>query len=298
MKRAFFSGGLFAAAAVFFVSCASLSTPGPSVSSVWEISRDGQTIFLGGSCHILRDTDLPPPAAFDSAFDKSAMLVLEANIGELSDPEAGKKAQVRMALPEGKTLRSTLSGEVYEALELEAQKLGLPSLDAVAQYKVSAAVNVLAFLYMQKHGFINQGIDRHYFDRAQDQEKALDFLETVDFQLELLFGMGEGYEDDYVRYSLTDQENTGKTLDLLVSEWKAGKADAIEAELLTMRDSWPVIYESMVARRNSGWLPKIEAYLLTGPVEFVLVGLAHLHGPDGLLLQLARKGYAIKQLEN
>jgi uncharacterized protein YbaP (TraB family) len=51
---------------------------------------------------------------------------------------------------------------------------------------------------MQQLGFIEQGIDQHYFDRAKQSGKVLDFLETVDFQIDLLFTLGEGYEDDFV----------------------------------------------------------------------------------------------------
>jgi len=41
-----------------------------------------------------------------------------------------------------------------------------------------------------------------------------------------------------------------------------------------------------------------EIYLTTKPVEFIIVGMGHLYGPDGLLIQLKNKGYKIKQLEN
>jgi uncharacterized protein YbaP (TraB family) len=295
MKR--FSFGEIFCAAMLFVSCASLSVKESPVSSVWEISRDGQRLFLGGSCHILRETDFPPPAAFDMAFDKSGVLVLEADLEQMSDPEVLQSIQARMLLPEGKKLDSVLSGEVYTLLEQEFQKFGVPSLEPLAQYKAPAVVMTLSALDIQQFGFIAQGIDFYYFDRAKQSGKALDFLETVDFQIDLLLAMGEGYEDDFVRYSLLDRENTGKHLDTLVAEWRTGGAEFLEAELLVMKNTWPEIYQALMADRNSNWLPKVEAYLRTGPVEFVLVGLAHLHGPDGLLRQLQSRGYTVKQFE-
>jgi uncharacterized protein YbaP (TraB family) len=294
MKRFFFSGGLFLALIVF-AACGSLPAGEIPASSVWEISKDGQRLFLAGSCHILRKTDFPPPRAFDAAFDQSGVLVLEADVGKMSDPEVLQNLQARMLLPEGQRLDSILSEEVYRLLEQEFQKTGVPSLEPLAQFKPPMVFMMLSALDMRQFGFIEQGIDQHYFNRAKQLGKTLDFFETVDFQIALLLTMGEGYEDDFIRYSLLDRENTGKHLDTLVAEWKAGREKLVNKELLLLRDTWPAIYQSFVADRNARWLPKIEAYLTTEPVELVITGLAHLHGPDGLLRQLQSRGCTVKQ---
>ena len=57
------------------------------------------------------------------------------------------------------------------------------------------------------------------------------------------------------------------------------------------------MYKSLIADRNDAWLPKIEAMLKTREVEFVLVGALHLAGDDGLLSQLATRGYKVRQYE-
>jgi len=55
---------------------------------------------------------------------------------------------------------------------------------------------------------------------------------------------------------------------------------------------------ALILNRNSAWIPVIETYLTTEPIEFVIVGMGYLYGPDGLLTQLKNKGYTIKQLVN
>jgi uncharacterized protein YbaP (TraB family) len=69
MKKKFIITGMMLLFAWLFVSCAS-SAPAlnESKSSVWEISKDGKTLFLGGSIHLLREQDLPLPFAFDVKF--------------------------------------------------------------------------------------------------------------------------------------------------------------------------------------------------------------------------------------
>jgi uncharacterized protein YbaP (TraB family) len=56
----------------------------------------------------------------------------------------------------------------------------------------------------------------------------------------------------------------------------------------------PALYDAMIVKRNRNWVPKIEDCLAAGHC-FVVVGAAHLLGPDGLLAALREKGYAVEQ---
>jgi uncharacterized protein YbaP (TraB family) len=57
-----------------------------------------------------------------------------------------------------------------------------------------------------------------------------------------------------------------------------------------------MLYQRLLVDRNKTWLPKIEALFARTGRAFVVVGAAHLVGPDGLLALLKAKGYAIEQL--
>jgi uncharacterized protein YbaP (TraB family) len=81
-----------------------------------------------------------------------------------------------------------------------------------------------------------------------------------------------------------------------VAEWKAGVASGIEASLAEMQKEWSEIYKSLVTDRNAAWMPQIEEYLASGQVVFVIVGAAHLYGPDGLLIQLRNSGCIVEKL--
>jgi uncharacterized protein YbaP (TraB family) len=294
---------LFAALLFFRVSFAPAFSEEPQLasvnqrfqkSSVWEIGKGEKSFFLGGSIHILREQDLPLPIAFDAAFDKSGILVLEADTGKMSEPEVAAYLQQQLLLPEGITLRSILDKDVYEALEMEFQALGVPSIDAFSLFKPSMVMNVLTFLYIQKFGFMEQGVDDYYLAKAKDAGKATAFLESVESQIDMLVGMGDGYENDYVKYSLEDLEETEAYLNETVAEWREGGAAVTETILSEMKRDWPVIYKALILDRNNAWIPILENFLNTEPVEFVVVGLAHLHGPDGLLRHFQNNGYAIR----
>jgi uncharacterized protein YbaP (TraB family) len=148
---------------------------------------------------------------------------------------------------------------------------------------------------MQKFGFVQEGVDQYYLQKAKKMKKNLGFLETLEFQIDMLVTMGDGYENDFVRYSLYGMDNTDNNLDSIVSEWRKGVASSTEREVLGMREQWPIIYKTMLADRNAAWLPQINGYLADRSPVFIIVGLAHLHGPDGLLRQLADSGCTVEQ---
>ena len=51
----------------------------------------------------------------------------------------------------------------------------------------------------------------------------------------------------------------------------------------------------LLVERNRNWLPKLESFFARRGRTFVVVGAAHLVGPDGLLAMLKSKGYSVEQ---
>ena len=275
--------------------CAASPAAAQTGSSVWKISRGGNTIFLAGSIHILRETDFPLPAQYDSAFSQSAILVLETDIDQMANPEVLQYLMTRMILPVNSTLQSILDPDTYKMLEEACSKYGF-SIDTVSKLKPSMVMTVLSVLQMENIGYSQQGIDQRYLDKAKTENKPVRFLETVQSQIDALIGMGEGYENDFIRYSLYDMENTETALEALLDEWKNGGTSTSEETLANMKEQWPVIYKTLVTDRNNAWAPQIKEFLDSGQIYFVVVGLLHLYGTDGLLRQLEDLGCTVEQL--
>ena len=284
---------------LFFIClfyCTSAPNSNESVTSVWRISKNGNNLFLGGSIHVLRSEDFPLPKAFDDAFEQSKMLVLETDIEQIENENIMQYLITKMLLPGDKTLRSILDSETYKMLQTKCTEYGF-SVESVAKLKPSLVITMLSMIEMQKFGFMQDGVDAYYLNKAKKINKHLDYLETIEVQIDMLVTMGDGYENDYVRYSLHDMDNTENELASIVYEWKNGKASNIEQELLEMRNQWPIIYKTMVSDRNAAWMPRLISYLAFGSPVFVIVGLGHLHGPDGLLKQFADFGCTVEQLK-
>ncbi|HWF84801.1 MAG TPA: TraB/GumN family protein, partial [Vicinamibacterales bacterium] len=82
----------------------------------------------------------------------------------------------------------------------------------------------------------------------------------------------------------------------LADAWKVGNAPMVEQIVLKDLKSDPVMYQRMLVDRNRNWLPKLDALFSRAGHAFVVVGAAHLVGPDGLLQMLKAKGYTVEQM--
>ena len=263
-------------------------------SSVWKISRNGNSILLGGSMHLLRDEDFPLPQEFDMAFEQSSALVVEADVEQMEDENVKQYLMTQMFLGEGQTLESLLNSDTYKILSAVTGDFGIP-IENFSNVKPSMVMMILTSLQMQALGFSQEGIDSYLLRKADKENKPFYFFETVEQQINMLVSMGEGYENEYVRYSLLDMENTEAYLKTILDDWKTGESAITEKILKEMKEDWPLIYKTLIADRNNEWIPQIEGLLDSGTAYFIVVGLAHIHGSDGLMRALEDHGCTIEQ---
>jgi uncharacterized protein YbaP (TraB family) len=286
MKKAFY----------IFLILSLCSTFGYTQSSVWSIKGKGNIIYLGGTIHLLREQDFPLPAEFDMAYDASSVLVFETDIKALETPEFQQNLVKKSIFPGDSTIKDVLSEETYKLLEEACTKTGLPFAQ-IQKLRPSVLVISLVAIEYQKLGINAPGVDVHYSRRGMDVGKTTRFLETIDEQINLLANMGKGHENEFVQQSIEDLKKVETQMLEMISSWRNGHTKESEIELQDMKTEYPELYQDLLVKRNNAWMPKIETFFETDEVEFILVGNLHLHGEDGLLSQLKKKGYKIKQLK-
>src|SRR5690606_13597979 len=146
-------------------------------------------------------------------------------------------------------------------------------------------------------GFTPQGVDAYFFNRALGEGKPRGQLESIDDQIAMLASMGEGYESEFVLYSIRDFKELPAAMDRMLKAWREGDALALHAEFVApMLEQAPDLYQSLLVQRNNNWVPQIEAMFEQDGTEFVLVGAAHLAGDAGVVQQLEARGYTVEQL--
>jgi uncharacterized protein YbaP (TraB family) len=280
---------------VLFALVLSVATSVIAQTSVWKVTGKGSTMYLGGTIHLLRASDFPLPAQFDSAYAHSSAIAFETDMDELQKPENTQKMMSMMMLTNGKTLKSVISEPAYKALEKLCAGVGLPIAN-LGQFKPSMVVLMATALKLQQLGFSTDGVDRTYLTKAKNDGKKLLFLETIDQQINYIANLSTGKEDELIKQSLDDLEKTEKEFPELVKAWRAGSDNAMSKSAEEMKKEYPDMYKSLLVERNNNWLPVIESYLATPETEFVLVGSLHLFTNDGIVKVLKDKGYKVEQM--
>jgi uncharacterized protein YbaP (TraB family) len=107
--------------------------------------------------------------------------------------------------------------------------------------------------------------------------------------------MSEPLQEQLLRSSLSEADTARNSLKTIVTAWQRGDSATLEKTLLSDFTEYPAAYRSLIVERNNNWIPQIDACLARAKPCMVVVGAAHLVGPDGLLTLLQRKGYKIEQ---
>lgn len=270
--------------------------PAHADGPVWKISKGDSTLLIGGTIHVLGPADYPLPPAFDQAYAQASELVLETDLDQVQSREFQQRMFKGMLLPAGRTMRQVLQPATYQAVAAFAASRKIP-MDGLQTFKPALLTLTLTALELQRLGLAGTGVDQFYQQRAKTDHKPLGELESVDQQLAFLRDMGAGREDAMVNQTLEDLAQLPEMIGSLKTAWRRGDTEAMaEIALAPWQKKFPAVYQQLLVKRNRAWLPQIEALLKTPPVELVLVGALHLVGDDGILRQLAARGYRVEPL--
>ncbi|GMR16617.1 MAG: TraB/GumN family protein [Gammaproteobacteria bacterium] len=266
-----------------------------SETSLWQISKNGNTLYLGGTIHVLKKEDYPLPVEYSEAFKKSDKLILEANIEAARSPEFGKKVAKMLTYPPGKSLKNAISEKTFNKLKKYLADRNIP-IESFLRYKPQMIVLVVTVLELKKIGMVDIGVDEYFYNKAKQAGKGIGYFETIDEQLEFIRTMGQGNEDSMLLSTINDMDQIESMMSIIKSAWLTGDENKMTKAALTdmMRDH-PETYQSLLVNRNNSWMPEIEHMMRNKKVEMVLVGALHLVGKDGLLQQLRNKGYIVKK---
>ncbi|OEY71138.1 hypothetical protein BI198_15290 [Rheinheimera salexigens] len=285
---------------IIYMFCATLLLFCSSVfakTSVFEISKGEHKLFVAGTVHMLPSSAFPLPAAFNTAYEQSSIMVFEADIRQLETAAGLQLLMQHARYQDGNSLTNVLSAKSYQILLEQATEFGL-NLQALDSFKPDFVLINLMQLALKQAELNGQGVDKFYLDKALQDQRELAFLETIEQQLSLLFNVSAGDEDVFVEQSLSELQHIEVQLHNIIKAWREGDLTALADFAMEYADTpaGQQFYQRMLAQRNQDWLPQIQAMLTTADVEMVLVGALHLAGEANLLQLLQQQGYQVKQL--
>lgn len=280
---------------------AGIAPRGPAQTSLWVARHRGNRVFLAGAVHVLRASDYPLPRAFDEAYAQSSVMYFERDLDAPGEDgfAASGAIEALMRDPEGLSLAEQLAPATYERLREYLRTTWNLGTDQFELWSAQMFVSTFSFSHMERvHGVTALGVDGYLANRARADGKRIEGFETAAQQLAVLQAMDAGQEDELVQRFL-DACATNANLadfDRLVSLWRRGDTATLNREeIAPMREADYADYALIQIQRNEAWLPRIEALLHTPETEMVVVGVAHMTGPDGLVARLRQLGYRVEK---
>ena len=265
-------------------------------TSVWKVSNGEDTVYVGGTIHILPVSEFPLPSKFTDTYEKADTLVFEVKMPDPTDIEGQQKMMAGLAYAEGKTLKDVISDETYQALNTYLSNFGA-SADQLARFKPGMVASMLVAMEAQRSQLAGQGVDAYFMQLAARDGKTSEYLESLDFQINMLANMGAGEEDRLISETLETLPELKDMLKSTIKAWRQGDTDQIDELVVdTFKRESPTSYDDVFTKRNQNWVPQIEAMFGDEDQEFVLVGAGHLVGDDSVIALLEAKGYKIEQM--
>jgi uncharacterized protein YbaP (TraB family) len=269
---------------------ASLAHADEALHSLWELRGKHNIVYVLGSIHTLRASDYPLAPAIMDAYRNSKALVMEIDLNEIDSPDVQAEMLQSAALPEGKSLEQIVGPVRYARAQTLVHDLGL-DLSMFGGYAPWFVAEAVSQLQLAQLGFdASSGVEMYFMGQARGDGKSVSGLETAHEQMTIFESMPMETQAEYLMSSLEQAHDLPKQVNDMVQAWRRGDTAWFQTEIKSDLGKDPALYQSIVVARNRKWISKIEAMLDDDKSYLVIVGTAHLVGPDSVLELLKKDG--------
>jgi len=285
------------ALAVFCLSAAFLPAAAQKADApaLWRVGGANGTVYLFGSFHMLPPEVNWRSEAVDTALRRAQVIVLETDVREVRDPETMRPLIAKFGvLPVGTSLPATLPEGTRKQLDRVTKELGLP-MEALERMRPWLAAIVLTATAMAKEGFDpKQGIEEQVTTWALAEDKTLEALESNESQIRVMADLGPRTEAALLAATLKQIEDLPRTLDEMLTAYRSGDVKTLEKTVNAGLADVPALRQPLLKDRHQRWLPQIERMMKDGKTYMIVVGAAHLVGPDSVVAMLRAKGIRVE----
>ena len=253
------------------------------------------------------------PASFTDSIPGMRQAVEQTNqvCGELDmmdafKPENTAKLLKAQMLPEGTTLSSLLTAEQLErlnALLLDVMGSNLndetfaAQMDKMTPAALSTTLSLQSYIKRTESFNPMELIDNYFQMLALQSGKAIKGFETVDFQMEILFGESLEKQVNDLMCMVDHFEETDEMVNRITTAYFSQNLkqieEAMEEESKVECGTTDEDEDRLINNRNSNWLEMMPSMMAEQSTLFV-VGAGHLCGEKGVLRLLEKAGYTVE----
>ena len=300
---------------LFTIICALFLINNANAQLLYKISGKG----LDKPSYIVGTYHLAPASFVESIPGANRILVSvdqvcgEVDMNEINSTENMQKMMEAMMLPEGQSLSDILTSEEMDKLNAYLRKiLGVDLTNPMIAEQmgkmtpVSLSTTLELMTSMKETPGFNPAalIDDYFQKEAIKKGKPIIGLETVDFQIQILYKsstLDRQKEDLFC--SIDKEEEYSKLMKEMREAYFAQNIEELQAVMEQAYDipcgdieETEKEMELVLYGRNEDWIKKMPAIMSEKSTLFV-VGAGHLPGDRGVLKLLKDNGYKVKAVK-
>ena len=281
---------------------------GVNAQLLYKISGNGleKPSYIVGTYHLAPGNFADSIPGLKDAFASCKQIYGELDMQDALSNENRDKLEKAQILPEGTTLSSLLTKEQMDRVNaLMRETIGAdmtnPMLaaqfDKMTPMALSTTLTVFAFIKKSPNFHPMNLLDSHLQLLAQKQGMVIKGLETVDFQVEVLYGSSLEKQVEELMCVVDNFDDVVEMAEFVTAAYFSQDLD----QLLDVTNeegegpcaSSPESNDNLIYNRNANWVKAMPDIMRQAPTFFA-VGAAHLCGDRGVLRLLEQAGYKIE----
>lgn len=285
---------------------------GAHAQLLYKISGNGLSApsYIVGTYHLAPVSFVDSIPGMRQAIADTQQTYGELVMDEMMSADSLALMQQAMMLPAGMTLDKLLTADEMTRLNAYMKELmGMDMTNPLLAQQMgkmtpsALSTTISMFSYMKKSGSIDvqNGFDDYFQKEALRQGKGVGGLETMAFQINVLF---KGQTLERQKELLMCQIDNADFMDEMekdvihafFSQNLEALKKAMDKKLNNSCDSRPEEDDILIYNRNANWLKKMPALMAQKPTLFA-VGAAHLIGDKGVLHLLRTAGYTVEEIK-
>ncbi|MGN0283148.1 MAG: TraB/GumN family protein [Prevotella sp.] len=266
--------------------------------------------YIVGTFHVAPSSFVDSIPGLRAAMDESEQICGELDMKDMMSPEGIQKMMAAMMLEGDKTVKDILTADEMNRLNAYLRELLTidftnPMLEQQMGKMTPAALGQQLTLvsYIKKTpGFNPQDlIDNSFQKYAQEKQKPIIGLETLDFQINTLFKGKTIERQKELLFCIVDNPKYNEQmLDEMAKAYFALDLKKLK-EIMDEKennkcDSTPAEEDALFGKRNRDWLTKMPA-IMSDKSTLFHVGAGHLPGSNGVLQLLTEAGYKVEAVK-
>ena len=298
---------------VFFLAAALIGSFAFNAQAqlLYRISDNGleSPSFIVGTYHLAPASFADSIPGMSEAIENTQQVCGELDMMDAFKPENAARLMQSQMLPEGVTLSSLLTAEQLSrlnALLLEVLGTNLEDEAYAAQVEkikpVALSTTLSLASYMKKTQSFNpmELLDNYFQMLALQSGKSVKGFETVDFQMDVLYGSDLPKQVEDLMCLVDHFEEATELVDRITTAYFSQNLQQLEALLEEEMEGEcggsPEDEAALLDNRNHNWIKLMPDMMAEKPTLFV-VGAGHLCGEQGVLKLLEGLGYTVEGIK-